>query len=74
MYEYTCNNWSHQNSNIMFKVNIGSLPGKQSTDSLQKTALLGTLHIIRKVLRCLENMYTSYELQLCAQLSLVLRL
>ena len=25
------------------------LPGKHSIDSLQKTAILGTLHIIRKV-------------------------
>ena len=27
-------------------------PGKHSTDSLQKTAILGTSHIIRKVLQC----------------------
>ena len=28
------------------------LPGKHSIDSLQKTAILGTSHIIRKVLQC----------------------
>ena len=27
-------------------------PGKHSKDSLQKTAILGTSHIIRKVLQC----------------------
>jgi len=29
-----------------------TLPGKHSIDSLQKTATLGTSHIIRKVLQC----------------------
>jgi hypothetical protein len=28
------------------------VPGKHSIDSLQKTAILGTLHIIRKLLQC----------------------
>jgi hypothetical protein len=28
------------------------IPGKHSIDSLQKTAVLGTSHIIRKVLQC----------------------
>jgi hypothetical protein len=28
------------------------IPGKYSTDAQQKTAVLGTLHIIRKVLQC----------------------
>ena len=28
------------------------IPGKHSIDSLQKTAILGTSHIIRKVLQC----------------------
>ena len=32
--------------------NLESLPGKHSIDSLQKTAILGTSHIIRKVLQC----------------------
>ena len=28
------------------------LPGRHSIDSLQKTAILGTSHIVRKVLQC----------------------
>jgi hypothetical protein len=41
MYVYTDNdNLGH----------LESTPGKHSTDSLQKTAILGTSHIIRKVL------------------------
>ena len=32
--------------------NLEAAPGKHSTDSLQKSAILGTSHIIRKVLQC----------------------
>jgi hypothetical protein len=32
--------------------NPEAIPGKHSIDSLQKTAVLGTSHIIRKVLQC----------------------
>jgi hypothetical protein len=32
--------------------NLEAVPGKHSIDSLQKTAGLGTSHIIRKVLQC----------------------
>ena len=32
--------------------NMETVPGKHSIDSLQKTAILGTSHIIRKVLQC----------------------
>ena len=32
--------------------NMEAVPGKHSIDSLQKTAILGTSHIIRKVLQC----------------------
>jgi len=32
--------------------NLEEMPGKHSIDSLQKTAILGTSHIIRKVLQC----------------------
>jgi len=32
--------------------NVETVPGKHSIDSLQKTAILGTSHIIRKVLQC----------------------
>ena len=52
MYGYTNNNWSHWNSNEKLKEKFGSLPGKHQIDSLQKTAILGTSHIIRKVMQC----------------------
>jgi hypothetical protein len=32
--------------------NLEAIPGKHSIDLLQKTAVLGTPHIIRKVLQC----------------------
>jgi len=32
--------------------NLETVPGKHSIDSLQKTAILGTSHIIRNVLQC----------------------
>jgi len=32
--------------------NLETVPGKHSIDSLQKTAVLGTSYIIRKVLQC----------------------
>jgi len=32
--------------------NLETVPRKHSIDSLQKTAILGTSHIIRKVLQC----------------------
>jgi len=32
--------------------NLEAVPGKHSIDSVQKTATLGTLHIIREVLQC----------------------
>ena len=32
--------------------NLEAVPGKHSIDSLQKTAVLGTSHVIRKVLQC----------------------
>ena len=35
-----------------FRKNLKTVPGKDSIDSLQKTAILGTSHIIRKVLQC----------------------
>jgi len=34
------------------KKNLETVPGKHSIDSLQKTAVLGTAHIIWKVLQC----------------------
>jgi hypothetical protein len=32
--------------------NMEAIPGKHSTDLLQKIAILGTAHTIRKVLQC----------------------
>jgi len=32
--------------------NLEAVPGKYLIDSLQRTAILGTSHIIRKVLQC----------------------
>jgi hypothetical protein len=32
--------------------NLEAVPGKHSIDSLQKTAILGTSHVIRKILQC----------------------
>jgi hypothetical protein len=31
---------------------LEAIPGKQSVDLIKKTAILGTSHIIRKVLQC----------------------
>jgi hypothetical protein len=50
MDDYTSYNWSHWNSNKMLKEKPGSYTRKHSIDSLQKTAILGTSHIIWKVL------------------------
>ena len=52
MYDYTNNNWSHWNSNEKLKEKFGSCTWKTFDRSLQKTAILGTSHIIRKVLQC----------------------
>ena len=52
MYDCTSNNWSHWNSNEKLKENLETIPRKHSIDSLQKTAILGTSHAIRKVLQC----------------------
>ena len=37
---------------MMIIIIVIVIPGKHSIDSLQKTAVLGTSHIIRKVLQC----------------------
>jgi len=49
------NNNNNNNNGIVtrsLRRNLEAVPGKHSTDSLQKTAILGTSHIIRKVLQC----------------------
>ena len=52
MYDGTSNNWSHWNSNKKLKEKFGNCARKHSIDSLQKTAIFGTSHIIRNVLHC----------------------
>jgi hypothetical protein len=53
MYDYTSYNWSHWNGiTKSLRKNPEAIPGKHSIDSLQQTAILGTSHIIRKVLQC----------------------
>jgi len=51
MYDYTINNWKHWISNKRFKKKFGS-QSRKTFDSLQKAAMLGTSHIIQKVLQC----------------------
>jgi hypothetical protein len=50
-YDFT-DNWSHWNSNEKLKEKSGCYTRKTFDRSLQKTAILGTAHIIRKVLQC----------------------
>jgi hypothetical protein len=43
MYDHTSNNWSHWGIvTRSLRKNLEAVPGKHSTDSLQKTAILGT--------------------------------
>ena len=51
VYDYTGNNWSQRNSNKRYKESFVSRSRKHSIVSVQKTALLGASHIIRKVLQ-----------------------
>jgi hypothetical protein len=48
---HTGNHWGHRNCNKRTKKYLETISGKHSIDSLQKTAVLGTSHIIRKVLQ-----------------------
>jgi len=52
MYECAGNNWSHWISNEKLKEKFWNCTWKHSTDSLKKTDILETSHIIRKVLQC----------------------
>jgi hypothetical protein len=52
MYEYTGNNWSYWNSNEKLKEKSGSCTRKTFNSFTTKTAILGTSHIIRKILQC----------------------
>ena len=51
MQDYTSNNWSYWNSNNGLRKNLKATSGKNSIDSLQKTALRGMSHTIRTVLQ-----------------------
>jgi hypothetical protein len=49
---HTSNHWSHRNCNWRTKKkNLEIIPGNHSIEPLQKTSVLGTSHIIRKVLQ-----------------------
>jgi hypothetical protein len=52
MYDYANNNWSTGIVTRSLRKHVEDIPGNHSIDSLQKTAILGTSHIIRKVLQC----------------------
>jgi len=49
MRHHTGINWDQCNSNTKFTENLENIPEKRSTDLQQKTAIIGTSHIIRKV-------------------------
>jgi hypothetical protein len=51
LYGYTSDNWSHGNSNKRSKKTLSAIAAKHSIDSLQKTAVLGTPHVIVTVLQ-----------------------
>jgi hypothetical protein len=54
MYDYTSNNWSHWNSNKKLTEKFGSCTRKTFDRFTTKDykAILGTSHIIWKVLQC----------------------
>jgi len=52
MYDYTSKFGATGIVTRNLRKNLEAVPGKHSIDSLQKTAILGTSHIIRKVLQC----------------------
>ena len=52
MYNHTSNNRSHWDSNEKLNEKFGSCTRKTFNRFTTKTAILGTSHIIRKVLQC----------------------
>ena len=52
MYDCTSDNWSQWNSNEKLKEKFGNCTRKTFDRFTTKTAILGTSHIIRKVLQC----------------------
>jgi hypothetical protein len=55
MFGHTSSNWRYRNSNKRINKYLEAIPRKHSTDSQQKTAILGISHIIRKVLQCVTG-------------------
>jgi len=51
MYDFTGTNCSHRKDNKMIKEKLKAIAGKHSVNSLQKTAILVTSHVIREVLQ-----------------------
>jgi hypothetical protein len=52
MYDYTIIIGATGILTRSLRKNLEAIPGKHSIDSLQKAAIRGTSHIIRKVLQC----------------------
>jgi len=52
MYDCTSNNWSHFNSKENLKEKFRSCTRKIFDRFTTKTTIIGTSHIIRKVLQC----------------------
>ena len=52
MYECTSKIGATETVTRSLKKNLETVPGKHSIGSLPKTAVVGTSHIIRKVLQC----------------------
>ena len=52
MYDYTNENWSHWNSNEKLKEKFGNCTRKTFDSFTTNTTILGTSHIIQKVLQC----------------------
>ena len=52
MRDHPSNKWSQWDRTRSLRKNLEAVPGKHSIHSQQQTAILGTSHIIRKVLQC----------------------
>jgi len=52
MYDYTSNIGPTGIVTRNLRKNLEAVPEKHSIDSLQQTTILGTAHIIRRVLQC----------------------
>jgi len=45
LFDHTGNNWSHRSNNKDLKKHLEAIPGKYSSDSLQKLDILGTSNL-----------------------------